>query len=288
MRRACAMRVRAVAFVDALARAPLPTRRSACRRRGAHAPSMAAPSQSPSPSPLASEVDYISASTAAQLDRALMSDEYGHSLPQLMELAGLSVAEAVALSVPNKRDPLCVVCGPGNNGGDGLVAARHLFHFGFHDVRVWLPKPPTKPLFTSLCTQLRALSLPVHCAEQLSLRDVRTVVDAVFGFSFDGSEGVRAPYRRVIAEMNECSHATLVCVDVPSGWHVDDGNVWPHALRVPDVLVSLSAPKLCARHAESNGARHFVGGRFIPPQLSAQLRFRVAPYHGTAMVTRLS
>jgi NAD(P)H-hydrate repair Nnr-like enzyme with NAD(P)H-hydrate epimerase domain len=47
-----------------------------------------------------------------------------------MELAGLSVAEAAAAEIPEKNSRILVICGPGNNGGDGLVAARHLHHFG--------------------------------------------------------------------------------------------------------------------------------------------------------------
>lgn len=78
------------------------------------------------------------------LDEKLMSPEYGFSLAQLMELAGLSVAEAVQHFYPREtyRD-IIVFCGPGNNGGDGLVAARHLASFGY-TVTVIVPR--TKPL----------------------------------------------------------------------------------------------------------------------------------------------
>jgi hypothetical protein len=69
---------------------------------------------------------YINASLAKQIDDSLMSVP-GFSLDQLMELAGLAVAVAAtrAFPLPTHRRIL-IVCGPGNNGGDGLVAARHL------------------------------------------------------------------------------------------------------------------------------------------------------------------
>jgi NAD(P)H-hydrate repair Nnr-like enzyme with NAD(P)H-hydrate epimerase domain len=53
-------------------------------------------------------------------------------LVRLQELAGLSVATATAeeFRLPDSSKVL-IVCGPGNNGGDGLVAARHLHHFGY-------------------------------------------------------------------------------------------------------------------------------------------------------------
>lgn len=66
---------------------------------------------------------------AIKIDQELFS-EYAYSVDQLMELAGLSVATAVAKSYPRgpmpKGGTVLVCCGPGNNGGDGLVCARHL------------------------------------------------------------------------------------------------------------------------------------------------------------------
>ncbi|CAJ1427122.1 unnamed protein product, partial [Effrenium voratum] len=61
---------------------------------------------------------------AIAIDEELMSTP-GFSVDQLMELAGLSVASAVADAYPAAKQVL-IVAGPGNNGGDGLVAARHL------------------------------------------------------------------------------------------------------------------------------------------------------------------
>jgi YjeF-related protein N-terminus len=66
---------------------------------------------------------------ANKVDEELMGP-LGFSVDQLMELAGVSVACAVAAeSQPASR--VLVLAGPGNNGGDGLVAARHLHHFGY-------------------------------------------------------------------------------------------------------------------------------------------------------------
>ena len=74
------------------------------------------------------------------LDEKLMGPEYGFSLAQLMELAGLSVAEAVQNFYPLETyRNVIVFCGPGNNGGDGLVAARHLSSFGY-SVTVIIPR----------------------------------------------------------------------------------------------------------------------------------------------------
>lgn len=63
-------------------------------------------------------------------------DQYGFSVDQLMELAGLSVATAIAKEYPNQSGKVLVCCGPGNNGGDGLVAARHLKLFVYYPINV--------------------------------------------------------------------------------------------------------------------------------------------------------
>ena len=58
-----------------------------------------------------------------------------------------------------------------------------------------------------------------------------------------------------------------------SGWHVEDGN--PEGLQ-PDCLVSLTAPKECARHFQ--GRFHFLGGRFVPPGIQAKYHLSLPPY----------
>ena len=75
------------------------------------------------------------------MDEELMGP-LGFSVDELMELAGLSVASAVRAEYPPASCArVLVIAGPGNNGGDGLVAARHLHHFGY-TVAVWVTSLP--------------------------------------------------------------------------------------------------------------------------------------------------
>lgn len=77
-------------------------------------------------------IKLFSQEEAINIDQELFN-EYKFSVDQLMELAGLSVATAVAKTYPlqemSRKGTLLVCCGPGNNGGDGLVCARHLKMF---------------------------------------------------------------------------------------------------------------------------------------------------------------
>ena len=87
------------------------------------------------------ETGFLNAKDAYDLDQELFTSG-SYTLDQLMELAGLAVAEAVYAVSPhyrddnNKKKRVLLVCGPGNNGGDGLVAARHLVMFGYEAVVV--------------------------------------------------------------------------------------------------------------------------------------------------------
>lgn len=80
-------------------------------------------------------------------DETEVSGGCGFLLPQLMELAGLACAQATHRSFPPETHPeLLVAAGPGNQGGDGLVAARHLQLWGYN-VKVWYPKQGKTEIF---------------------------------------------------------------------------------------------------------------------------------------------
>eukprot|EP00605_Chrysophyceae_sp_TOSAG23-4_P002990 GSChrysophyteH1.ASY1.ANO1.3293.1 assembled CDS len=233
--------------------------------------------------------NYVDATTAAAIDEDLMRTP-GFSIDQLMELAGLSVASAVHdyyqtrvsdASLQGQRRVL-LFCGPGNNGGDGLVAARHLHQFGYKPVVIYPRKGRSNPaLYANLVQQCEDLGIPVisdsfevekltrQVAEGIAPFD--TVVDALFGFSFSGK--ARQPFASMIDAMALTTIPT-VSVDVPSGWHVDQGDVHSTGF-TPSALVSLTAPKQCVRGYEGD---HYIGGRFVNPQIAAKFNVDFPAY----------
>ncbi|KAG7350295.1 YjeF family protein [Nitzschia inconspicua] len=239
---------------------------------------------------------YLNAADAAALDAELMSTP-GYSLEQLMELAGLAVAEAVYQAIPpisERKRRVLFLCGPGNNGGDGLVAARHLVFFRQYDCTVVYPKRSNKPLFVNLVQQCVNVDIPFlgefPTTEEGTIDDTYDViVDAIFGFSFHGEP--REPFATLIQRMIEIqqqqddnNQVKILSVDVPSGWNVDEGDVSGTGF-VPDILISLTTPKLCSQNFTG---RHFIGGRFLPPAIAQKYNVQMPPYPGTSQVMEVT
>ncbi|KAK3030168.1 hypothetical protein RJ639_039645, partial [Escallonia herrerae] len=237
-------------------------------------------------------ISYLSQKEAAEIDEILMGP-LGFSVDQLMELAGLSVAAAIAeVYRPSDYSRVLAICGPGNNGGDGLVAARHLHHFGYTPF-ICYPKRTAKPLYTGLVTQLESLGVPFVPVEDLPAdlsNEFDIVVDAMFGFSFSGTP--RPPFDELIQRLLSLGNhdktqkelPIIVSIDIPSGWHVEEGDTTGEGIK-PDMLVSLTAPKLCAK--KFCGPHHFLGGRFVPPSIVHKYKLQLPPYPGSSMCVRI-
>ena len=94
---------------------------------------------------------------------------------------------------------------------------------------------------------------------------------------------MRAPFDGVLDALRR-TPLPLCSVDIPSGWHVEQGPVGESPLR-PETLISLTAPKLAAAHFEGF---HYLGGRFVPPPIFEKYGFRQPPFPGTEQVVLLS
>jgi len=227
------------------------------------------------------EISLLGQDDAIAIDEELMSTP-GFSIDQLMELAGLSVASAVADAYPlPSGGRVLIVCGPGNNGGDGLVAARHLYHFGY-SVTVVYPKRPDKQLFTNLVTQCEQLSIPVLSEMPTDFaQSFDVALDAIFGFSFKGTP--REPFAGIL-EVLKNADVKVMSVDIPSGWDVEQGDTSGHGL-VPDSLISLTAPKLAAK---TFAGKHYLGGRFVPPGIVDKYKLQLPSYPGVSQIVQLA
>jgi len=234
-------------------------------------------------------IRYLTAKIAQEIDEELMSAAGAFSLDQLMELAGLACAQSLAKVYTKDKHPrVLVCCGPGNQGGDGLVAARHLSQFGYQPT-LFMPKPGSKDIYKRLQTQCENMDIPTlspkssasassEIKEALERTDV--ILDAIFGFSF--KPPVREPFDAVLPLLAD-SGRPIVSVDIPSGWDVEKGNTHQIGLN-PDVLVSLTAPKEGVREFKG---RHFLGGRFVSNRLAEKYKLNLPEYPGYEQIVEL-
>jgi NAD(P)H-hydrate epimerase len=177
-------------------------------------------------------------------------DDQGVPSLELMEAAGRAVAEA-AVAVAGEG-PARIVCGKGNNGGDGLVAARHLAAAGVPTevLLLW----PAADLSGDAAASLERLGGgarevgPADVAD--ALRGSGVVVDAIFGTGFEGAP--REPAAGAIEAINSCG-APVVAADIASGVDASTGEVEGAAVEA-SVTVSFHAPKL--GHWIAPGKRH--------------------------------
>src|SRR6188472_4635946 len=157
---------------------------------------------------------------------------------ELIEAAGTALAEAVGELSP--QGPVRILCGKGNNGGDGLVAARHLLATGYEvDVLELFAADPPADL-------------------DAWLEGSSAVVDAIFGTGFAGAP--REPTVAAIEAINRCGAPVVAC-DIASGVDASSGEIAGVAVEA-DLTVSFHAAKL--GHRIAPGKWHSGELRVVP------------------------
>ncbi|KAI3642574.1 hypothetical protein MP228_012129 [Amoeboaphelidium protococcarum] len=230
---------------------------------------------------------FITQNEASEIDLKLVND-YELSIAILMELAGQAVAQCIVdqFSGKQKDHKILFICGPGNNGGDGLVAARHL---NLMDPQRWQcticyptkGRSMQKDLYAGLIQQLDALKVRI-VTELPVLSEFDIVVDAIFGFGFKGA--VREPFDRVLSQLFQ-NRLFIISIDVPSGWNVDSEVLTPpQSCQIsPSMVISLTAPKICMKQYKGI---HYLAGRFIPRELAEQYNL-ILPYQNGEVFFKL-
>lgn len=163
-----------------------------------------------------------------ELDRLAIED-YGVPSLALMENAGREVAREVAGIRPSGKKRVCVVCGQGNNAGDGFVAARHLWNMGV-DVDVVLIGHH-RQLKNDAAVNLSILKncgYPVRETTRITptvrrtLQKADVIVDAIFGVGLNRE--VCTPFREFIEAINAAKRF-VIAVDIPSGLDGTTGEI---------------------------------------------------------------
>ncbi|MCK4714500.1 MAG: NAD(P)H-hydrate epimerase, partial [Candidatus Aenigmarchaeota archaeon] len=195
---------------------------------------------------------------------SLMAEEFGVSVSQMMELAGYVTARA-AIDIFQPGEVLVLV-GRGNNGGDGLAAARHLHNMGVR-TRVVLAGKNLRDMPLMQLRPLRHMGVPLE--ESVKGRP-GLLIDALLGYSAQG-----APRGRV-AELIRQALALkrpVFSVDIPTGLDVSTG-MWHEPCFRGSTVLALGLPK---PHMLGNpGIRKLmVGDIGIPPEAYRRVGLKV-------------
>ena len=170
--------------------------------------------------------------TAAQM-KAIEQAGNAHGLPylQMMENAGLAAYAQLQACFP-QGGSLLIVCGKGNNGGDGFVMARAAARIGWR-VTVLLAEDDPKAIDAMTNYECLA-SLPVTvCRDAVALaaQPFDAVVDALYGIGFHGSLRPAGLAACTLINRQRENGAFVLAVDLPSGINTDTGEVADGAVR---------------------------------------------------------
>lgn len=167
----------------------------------------------------------VTAQEIAALDQRAIKHHGINSL-DLMETAGRLTAQCVQTYLEhNHKTKILVVCGIGNNAGDGFVAARHLLDAGYH-VRIAmigdenLLKEDARTNFD----RAYRLNIPMVYLHKFldALKWADVLIDAIFGFGLNRE--IQEPFKSIIMGMNGFGHY-IFAVDIPSGLDATTGEV---------------------------------------------------------------
>ncbi len=194
------------------------------------------------------EITLVEQAKAFEMDQCLF-DKYLLKSSIAMELAGQAVANSIVeylkTEMMKEQAKILILCGPGNNGGDGLVCARHLMYLNPEiEQKLLLMKMYQDPHKESLFKNLQFFdNISFHTKEELSsikYSEFDLIIDCLFGFSFKGP--IRQSYQKLFQNLQDTT-TNIFSVDIPSGWDVNQGNKWKTF--TPSANISLGCVKKC-------------------------------------------
>jgi NAD(P)H-hydrate epimerase len=221
----------------------------------------------------------------AEVDR-LMIEEYGILLIQMMENAGRNLAEQARRMVGGDLTHchIVVLCGAGNNGGGGMVAARHLHNRGAA-VRAILVGDVTslKDVPSHQWRSLNALGVTEDVTPSLAATDL--IIDAMIGYGLTGNP------RGLVAEWIEqvnLAQRPVLALDTPSGLDTTTGIPGSPCIQATATL-TLALPKVGLLTPE---ATPFVGELYladisVPPSLYRRLDVHIPPLFTADTILRI-
>ncbi len=223
----------------------------------------------------------LPALTTAQMvevDR-LMIEEYHVELIQMMENAGRNLALLAKRLLDGDivDRPIVVLAGRGNNGGGGLVAARHLLNWGaWVQVVTTHPADDYRDIPRHQLSILQAMGAPLAWADEgWELPPCDLVIDALIGYGLRGDP--RGPARNLI-ELANSLRAPILSLDAPSGIDTAGGQLFtPHMRAAATMTLALPKTGLLSAEAQAVSGDLYLADISVPPELYDHLDLDVPP-----------
>jgi len=207
--------------------------------------------------------------TAEDMGRAdRLTIEGGVPGAVLMENAGRGVADEASARFPDAAT-VAVLCGPGNNGGDGFVAARHLMERGYR-VRLGFDGDPKK-LPADAAAMAARFKGTIHPLGEELLAGADVVVDALFGAGL--ARPIDGKLAGLIEAANGCG-APIVAIDVPSGIDGTTGAIRGTAIRA---LATVTFFRMKPGHLLMPGRLHCGAVRVVDIGIPAEVLAEIKP-----------
>lgn len=197
----------------------------------------------------------------------------------LMENAACSASDAAREMLRGDCiGQVLILCGGGNNGGDGLAVARHLHNCGA-SVQIALTIDPSHYKGDALLNWriAEAIKLPVVSAtpDLIQNTDALLIIDAIFGTGL--TDAPRPPFDQIAASVNDCGRLVLA-IDIPSGLDCDTGIPPGPCIRATRTITFV-AEKVGFAHSEARTYTGdiLVGDIGVPPELVEQIAGQQQP-----------
>jgi len=216
---------------------------------------------------------------AISSDQMYQIEENGHTRLGMnrflmMENAGHGVADFLAEKFKGrlKSKKIVAICGPGNNGGDGFVASRHLAGYGPKITVVLLASPSDlrseeARLNWGIIEKMDSIDIIFgkelidQVKQRIATADI--ILDSIFGTGVKGE--IREPYSSAIDAVNTNSRAYVVAIDIPSGFDPNTGKIHEKCVRANATVTFHRAKLGLAKGKKYTGPVHveWIG---IPPE----------------------
>lgn len=231
------------------------------------------------------QIPSLSTQQMIEVDR-LMIEEYGIQLILMMENAGKNLAELsrriLGGDVRAKR--IAVLCGAGNNGGGGMVAARHLHNWGaVIELKVLAPKEQFKNVPAHQFHILEEMRITNN--ETVDLDTVDLVIDAMIGYGLTGNpRGAAADWIRRVDEAGR----PVLALDTPSGLDTTTGKPGNPCIRaVATMTLALPKTGLMVPEAIAYVGDLYLADISVPPQLYTRLGIEMPRLFGHETIVKI-